>query len=164
MDKALIDTQAFSHQHKESGSLTCETIVRSAAFATGCGFGVFLRGAWNKLEIAAEFGGSLFTKMPLDEVLARHLAELHAGQLLIVSDFASLQSQIGSECFDAIAASDIRFLAAAPILDTDGHTLGALLVAGSGHFGGLSKAQQYVLRAHAAQLGATIELGVFSTK
>ena len=136
--------------------LDCKTIVRSAAFATGSGVSVFFRGTWNKLEVATRFGALGADTLPASAVLIPRLAALKAGRILIVEDVAALGAA-RSDGDSTANADEICFLAAAPVFNGKGYVLGVLVVADAHARTGLSKAQEYVLQTHAAQLGAMLD-------
>ena len=136
----LVDELAFDNlvlSEDVCMPLDYETVVRSAAFATECGMGAFLRGAWNKLDVAAQFGPFPWTALPVNNALVNQLATLKAGQIWIVDDVASLRGASGADSEYAPAYGSIRFLTGAPVFNAGGLALGALVIADVGPRAGL---------------------------
>ena len=152
-----LDASTTSASQEARDPLNCDTIVRSAAFASECGIGIFLRGPWNNLEAVTQFGVFPWAGLPAADVLVPRLTALRTGEILIFDDLTCLRSSSESDRTTSPTKESIRFFTAAPVYNAKGFTLGVLVVADIGPRPGLSKAQQYVLRTHAAQLGAMLD-------
>ena len=152
-----LDVFSTSASLKARDPLNCDTIVRSAAFASECGIGVFLRGQWNNLEAVTQFGVFPWAGLPSADILVPRLTALKAGEILIVDDVDSLRDSCGIKDATSSENNRIRFFTAAPVYNSKGFTLGVLVIADADPRSGLSKAQQYVLRTHAAQLGSMLD-------
>ena len=166
---AVRKTLAFSaqeHAHQISGAMTgIERIARSAAYAAECPIAVFCERKVDDFEVSATFG---VTTLEDDFLAWRPIAKealLQADGLLIVNDMAA---RPGSAY--AIAWSDpedgpaVRFIAAVPVVDNLGEIFGVLMVADVSPHAGLSAAKIYVLRSHAVQISAQLELNLLHEK
>ncbi len=133
-------------------------IARSAALAANCGFAVFLQGDWANLTIAAQFGTVATDTPASDNALVLQLAALGRDEILIIDDVRSTDRLRKADVSNLAAFERVRFLSGTPVYDANGNAIGALVIGDAEPRAGLSKAQQYVLRTHAAQLAATLDL------
>ncbi|GJD97671.1 putative bifunctional diguanylate cyclase/phosphodiesterase [Methylobacterium iners] len=136
-------------------------LVRSAAHAAECNMAVYLRGSDDGFEIDTCFGPGADAVTPAMAQAAMRLMGRRADDLLIVNDVAHhpwARSADAALFDDAAASPPMRFLALAKVIDATGSVQGALLVADPAPRAGLSPAKTYVLRTHAAQIAARVEL------
>lgn len=133
--------------------------IRSAAYAAECPIAVFYVHGARGFELSASAGvGSHLVTAALSRLFGQ-VAHLGPNDLLMLND---LDCQPGSVPGDAYLFGDdvppVRFVAAARVVDSQGESLGVLVVADQAPHAGLSAAKTYVLRAHAAQISSLLEL------
>ena len=133
--------------------LDATQVVRSAAHAAECSMAVFYRKAEQGFEICASFGvaPAHVLRVP-DPALCDAVAATSEG-VLIEPGFPS-----GSVKLIGEPGGGVRFVAAALSFDPRGAATGLLLVLDTEPHCGFSVAKTYVLRTHAAQLSALLEL------
>ena len=150
--------QSAAAPSKGGEMLSCETIVRSAAYALNCAIGFFVQGPWSDLRITAQYGSIAARTFAPDDSLVLRLAALSPGQVLIIDDVSCTDDMNGTDVFISTHDEKIGFVSATLVFDETGDRLGALVIVDPQPRAGLSKAQQYVLCTHAAQLGAMRDL------
>ncbi|MGI4802972.1 MAG: putative bifunctional diguanylate cyclase/phosphodiesterase [Janthinobacterium lividum] len=133
-------------------------LVQSAAYSVECPGAAFFKEGECGFHTVASFGFAALEMVRGSRILdeARYL---RVDSVMIVND-VTRQPGYGAQdgqLFDMVAPV-IRFVAAARVSDASGATLGILVVADPLPHAGLSAAKLYVLRAHAAQLAALLEL------
>lgn len=133
-------------------------ILHSAALATDCGTGLFLRGCLEHPEVVAQVGKDV----EIDRVCAALAvyAGIDCSEMLIVDDCLSNTALEAS----STRPPSFRFLCAVPVVDDGGHKQGTLLVLDGLPRLGLSVAQQYVLKTYAAQLAMVLDLHALRAK
>ena len=133
--------------------------LRSAAYAAECPIAVFYAHSARGFEFGTSVGvGSHLVTAALSRLFGQ-VAHLGPNDLMILND---LNCQPGFVPGDANLFDDdmpsVRFVAATRVVDSQGETLGVLVVADEAPHAGLSAAKTYVLRAHAAQIASLLEL------
>jgi PAS domain S-box-containing protein len=123
-------------------------LVRAAAHAADCQIAVFYQGSGPEFEAVADFGA------------AGPPGVLRFGGAPDADDAEDALAAAAAASLAGCGGAPLPFVAAARVApDGDGATRGVLVVADTrAARTGLSAAQFYVLRAHAAQLAALIEL------
>lgn len=137
--------------------------VQSAAYASECMSAVFYIVDRDGPKVTAAFGRPLSAAPAVLERLIIRGRGFDDDGLLIVSDLAQ-ETDAAPSLPGLLADGDwgLRFMAAANVPCGKGRR-GVLMVADADPHAGLSAAKAYVLRAHAAQLGALIDLQALRT-
>lgn len=133
-----------------------QRIVQSAAYSTACPMGVFLRGPWDSLTLAARFGPVGSCRLPIENRLVSCMATLQSSQIAVIEHIGPSGELTQSDV--ASLSSGTEFLTGAQVINESGTVLGILIVLDVAKHAGLSAAQTYTLLAHAAQLAAAIDL------
>ena len=133
-------------------------LVQSTAYSVECPAAAFFATRDGGFHAAVSFGITA-SEVTAGSRILNQASRLRADDVMVVND---VTRQPGYAPQDArLFGSDapaIRFVAAVRVSDGGGATLGVLLVVDPLPHAGLSAAKLYVLRAHAAQLAALLEL------
>ncbi len=133
-------------------------LVQSTAYSVECPGAAFFAARDGGFHAAVSFGITA-SEMTVESRILEQAFRQHVDDVMVVNDLTR-QPSYGlqdAQLFGA-GAPAIRFVAAARVNDAGGATLGVLLVADPRPHAGLSAAKLHVLRAHAAQLAALLEL------
>ncbi len=133
-------------------------LVQSTAYAVECSSAAFFAAHDDGFHAVVSFGIAA-SGVTAGSRLLDDASRLRSDDVMVVNDIThepDYEMQDG-RLFGA-GVPIIRFVAAARVIDDGGVTLGILLVADPLPQAGLSAAKLYVLRAHAAQLAALLEL------
>ena len=138
-----------------------QQVMANAAAGCECPVAIFYATVGLDLCALASFGGEALTSSAL---ASRALATIFTrpyGDFWIINDTLSEPGFLAADAFLLLDQDGpFRFIAAVHVNDAQGRPVGILIVAGPGARAGLSGAQIYVLRAHAAQLALLVELDV----
>jgi diguanylate cyclase (GGDEF)-like protein/PAS domain S-box-containing protein len=133
--------------------------VQSAAHSAGCPTAVFYLAVPKGFTIGASFGIEKPSSTNAGREFLARAAELSGDGLLIINDVESQPGFIPSDAFMFGAdMAPVHFIAAARVSGLDDKPLGILVVTDISPHAGLSPAEMYVLKAHAAQLSLMMEL------
>ncbi len=144
--------------------LDAAQVVRSAAHAAECPMAVFFQRGEQHFETCASFGiDPALVPISLDQAL-REAAEASPNGLLIINDITCEPGcKVRGSDLTGAGLSPVRFVAAAVAYDDAGTMAGLLVVLDTAAHAGLSGAKTYVLRTHAAQLIALLQLKVLQS-
>ncbi len=137
--------------------LDVDSIVRSAAYASECPIGAFLAGPHGDRRMLATFGIAGSSPSPGFDRLLEAVPLSAPGDLTVINDVANHPSFAELDV-SLLNGSAIRFVAVSQIIDRTGKVLGVLVLADTAPHAGLSAAQIYVAKTHAAQVAAFLEL------
>jgi len=137
-------------------------LVRSIAHSIECPTAVFYLAGDHGFEVCASFGVALPATAAADDPLLVEAARLRPDGLLIVNDLLR-EPGFSPENIPSFEGSmpGLRFFAAVRVNDANDAACGVLVVGDKVPHAGLSHAKTYVLRTHAAQLSALLELQRF---
>ena len=159
----LLNDDALEPDPQRISSLNFNSIVRSAAYASDCPIGAFLSGPPSHRRIVASYGMTEPGATLVLEQILENLATSRGGDdVTIINDIVSLET--ASTDPNSINKSSIRFVSIFHVADQLGAVQGVLVVADDAPHAGLSAAQVYVLRTHAAQVAALLELQILRKK
>ena len=133
--------------------------VANAAAGCECPVAVFYVGAGRGLDPWASVGAEAMALNPLTNAMLTKAYKDPGGELWIINDTVSEPGFLPADaCLLVDQEEPLRFITTAPAHNAVGKLVGLLLVADVVPRAGLSGAQIYVLRAHAAQLALLFEL------
>ncbi len=139
--------------------LAVSQVVRSAALAAECPIAVFYLGKGRNFKVGAFFGVEAAAIAAEGNQMLAEAAQQRPDELLVINDalhqpdFAPANAYLFGN-----GMAPARFIAAVRVMDDQGLTRGILVVADTAPHAGLSAAKTYVLRTHAAQISALLEL------